>query len=757
MAYGNPNLLPAVSYDFETGSHGWAAGSNTTLAVVSGQFLTGAQSLRFTATAAGSVTGTTPRILVTAGAEYVTRTPIRTNTATAGKVATLTVTWFNAASGGTSLGTSVATLSLTAQSGWFAVNYPAVCAVAPVGALSATVTLAVSGLAAAETINTDDVYFGVGQNRAGNAYGLNTSSIEQDTSGWKIDSGTLDRSAATLFSGSGFYALNFTSPGAGTFDIRTNSFIGVTPGNTYVAYAAVLAPVVATTWLHEFRWYDGSSNEVGTREQRTYTIAANSIVRISVVGTAPVGAVTAKQFIRPVATAAAQSFMVEDAYFGTAPNPAGNLLAYDEYSTESKLPSWTITGGVPSQYYIVSNLTDGFYALRVTPNAPGIIQAQLDRLVPVTPGTTYQVKATLFRHNADTAQVITSGVRMRVDWFDGAGNLVLADNPDQFYPVSQPDLWWAQINSETRTCPAGAAFARVGFELDSTSPLVDFWAIDNITFMVAAAEYTLATNNDTGCVTLTVGLVQTPNPNNAAITIKRMDEDGRASSLRGYGQSFDLAAYPYSTMVIEDYEAPLGSRVWYSISWTTADGTSTSSRMFTQLVSAPVLDDADYVWFKSPGLPALNTRVMMEAPPKWSRAARSARFDVVGRKNPIHQTGIRAGRTSSISVLVWDSAANELFDSLLDSGLPALIQAMPGYGLDGNLYLSIGDVDVEPLDPDAREEGWRWTLSVTEVDRPGGGLQGSAGITWQTIFSNYSTWEDVFNSHATWADVLTKG
>jgi hypothetical protein len=148
---------------------------------------------------------------------------------------------------------------------------------------------------------------------------------------------------------------------------------------------------------------------------------------------------------------------------------------------------------------------------------------------------------------------------------------------------------------------------------------------------------------------------------------------------------------------------------------------------------------------------------MMEAPPKWQRASRSATYDVVGRKNPVHVSGKRAGRTAQITLLVWDEHSNELFDSLLDSGLPALIQAMPGYGIDGNLYVSVGDSEVESLTGTANEPGWRWTLPVTEIDRPAGGLQGSAGLTWQSVTDAYETWEDLFDAHDTWAQVLTEG
>jgi hypothetical protein len=266
-------------------------------------------------------------------------------------------------------------------------------------------------------------------------------------------------------------------------------------------------------------------------------------------------------------------------------------------------------------------------------------------------------------------------------------------------------------------------------------------------------------DNATGSVTLTINYVPSNNANNANLTIRRIDESGKAASMRAYGRTWDLAPNPYSTIVVEDYEAPLGSRVWYSVTWSNTAGTTNGSRILTRTITAPILADPDYVWFKSPGVPALNTTVLMEAPLTWARAARSTRYDVVGRKNPIHVTGIRSGRTSSITVLIWDPESNELFNSLLDAGTPALVQAMPGFGIDGNLYVAIGDVEVEPLSPDAREDGWRWTLAITEVDRPEGGLQGSAASTWNDILNDsaYATWEHLFNAHETWTDVLTKG
>jgi len=172
------------------------------------------------------------------------------------------------------------------------------------------------------------------------------------------------------------------------------------------------------------------------------------------------------------------------------------------------------------------------------------------------------------------------------------------------------------------------------------------------------------------------------------------------------------------------------------------------------MVDTPTLEDASYVWFKSPGNPALNTTVMMENPITWQRQARMAAYQIVGRRNPVVVSDVRPGRTASLSILIWDEQSNALFDELLDSGFPVLIQAMPGYGVDGNLYLAIQDVEVESATGAANIPGWRWTLAVTEVDRPVGGLQGSANGTWQTVYDTFATWQEVFESFDTWTDVL---
>ncbi|WP_326792042.1 hypothetical protein OHA79_09580 [Streptomyces sp. NBC_00841] len=759
MAYSNPNLLSDVNSGFESGTHTWTAGSNTTLSVVAGQNLGGTQSLRLTPTAAGTVTATSPRVLVTAGTTYVVRMPIRTSAATAGKVFTARITWYNAASGGTSLGNSDAVVAVTAQSGWWLANYGYVVANAPAGALSAALVVTVANVPLAEYVNIDDVYVAPASLIAGNLLSYNTSSMEQDVSGWAITNGTLTKWGGNLLTNSGYNLAAASSTAAGDVYIRLAATVPVTPGVEYLGYVWASSPTsTLDSVLVGLRWYDSGGAQVGTGAERSWSVAADGLGhRLNAVGVAPAGAVSCRLYVRPQTTAAAQSFYFDHAFLGAAPNAASNMLTYDEFSTEMTLPAWTVDGPAPAPtqapLYLSHPLQDGGYTLGVTPTAPGLISVSLDRLIPATPGQTYKASSTVwFYSNSDPNAIATA--RVRLDWYDPSGVLVLAANPPPFYSNSSAVTGYGGVSVwSTGKAPTGAAFGKFTVELMHTpATTVTAYYIDNNQWALSDPAYELVVSDAAGLASLSVFAVPGQGVT-GTYTLRRVHQDGHMSPVRGYVGDLTRVPFTQSPIVVEDYEAPMGETVWYNLEWFNGAGTKTET-LATGVVSSPILADPDYVWLKSPGIPALNTRVLMESAIKWSRAARSTTLDIVGRTNPVSISSKRAGGTSSLSVLVWDTSAHEQLNALLDSGLPALIQAMPGYGVDGNLYLAVGDVDSDPVMDAANVPGWRWTLNVTKIDRPSGGVQGSALATWQTILDGYATWADVYEAFDTWADVL---
>jgi hypothetical protein len=71
------------------------------------------------------------------------------------------------------------------------------------------------------------------------------------------------------------------------------------------------------------------------------------------------------------------------------------------------------------------------------------------------------------------------------------------------------------------------------------------------------------------------------------------------------------------------------------------------------------------------------------------------------------------------------------------------------------MYVSVGDVQAAPVVDYAEFHDRTWTLPLTEVDRPIGGVTGSADRTWQTVASSGSTWAEVLAGATSWLDVYT--
>ncbi|MFE9335278.1 hypothetical protein [Streptomyces sp. NPDC007063] len=750
MAFTTPTLLPAASSDFESGSHGWTAGANTSLGTTSVAWVFGTRSMTVVANSAGTISATSPRVAVSEGVTHILWSGIRPSESSAGKVATLSIDWYDAPTGGTLLGTSEYATSMPAANSW---QYCGAFGDSPVGAVSAAVRVKLTGAPASQGMYVDGVYLAPAPVVDGNLLDYDTQSVEVSLDGWQASNAALTRIPGYLVSGTGYMRARSSSSAAGTVTLSTTDSAPVVPGTEYVSYAMVGASGADYPCGIELRWLDGADAVVAT-ERRESTAEDGQTERLCVVGTAPAGAVAVRLAVDYDASASGQVLYLDECSIAVAPNFAGNLLTYDEYSNESLVPQWDFDGATYASTSLTGYGITGYFGVQIVPEETGIFAGYLHRLIPVTPGTTYVARATTFRYVPDSSSV-TWGRRSRIEWYDEDENLLLADVPDQFSTLSGSGTVTGGWNSTTRTAPEGAAFARLGVEIDHVSEDVSSYLMDGVIFAESSPEYTLSTDDETASVSLTVFFQPPDELPMDYITVERFDEDGTSTPVRTYGG--DAVALPYSpgTMVFEDYEAPLGTRIWYRIRWT-RDADTIAVTISTRTIDSPTLADGDFVWLKSPGIPAVNTRVMMEAPPAWSRAARSATYDVIGRRNPIQVSSERSGRKASVSVLVWDEAEHYTLDALLDSGLPALIQAMPGYGLPGNLYVSIGDATAESVTGEANTPGWRWAFEITEIDRPYGGLQGSALSTWQTVLDNYDTWEDVFDAFDTWADVLTE-
>lgn len=71
------------------------------------------------------------------------------------------------------------------------------------------------------------------------------------------------------------------------------------------------------------------------------------------------------------------------------------------------------------------------------------------------------------------------------------------------------------------------------------------------------------------------------------------------------------------------------------------------------------------------------------------------------------------------------------------------------------MYVSVGDVSAAPVADHAAFHDRTWVLPLTEVDRPIGGVTGSATRTWQLVKDAGPTWADVLSGKTSWLDIYT--
>lgn len=599
---------------------------------------------------------------------------------------------------------------------------------------------------------------------ANNLLADNVSSVETDASGWVAAGGTITWEARSIRypddPATGNHCLACLTSTAGTeMTVTTVSRVAVAEGEEYAAYMWASLPVQDGTVVPmgiSVRWFDGAGALISESTRDENYVSNGYSQRLTMVTPAPASAATAEVQLRVTLPDTTTPAYLDGVYLGPVPNDANNLLTYEEYSLETGLATWEATGGTVERdwdtvYLGGTGFGDGSWYAKVLPGSD-LVTAELGRLVPVTAGQFYSLNALILASDAGGVPTITA--RTDLEWFNASGESLGFSLTDRFSEADATGALAAMFVSHQARAPEGASLARpqvvISHPAGSTA---DYYLLDQVVLEESAPLYELTTNNGAGMVQVEV-FYTPPWGTVGTFTLQRMESDGSAHPVRGYVGDLVEVPFTQSPLVVEDYEAPMGDRVWYRALWTDVDGDTGS--LYTDLVDSPVLPDSDHVWLKSPGLPALNRKVVLAEAPSWSRQSRSTAYPVVGRRNPVNVSEVRGGRTGSLSLLVLDWDTNYGLDKLLDNGLPALIQAMPGNGLDGNLYLSLGDSEVTQVSGRPDLPGWRWGLGVVEIDRPSGGLQGSATATWQTVLDAYATWDDVFSTMEDWASVLTE-
>lgn len=732
------NLLTANDAGFDSTLGTWTAGANTSVARTTAHFQGSPASMRMTSAAAGALAAFSGKYAVSPNTEYEAYCVAGNAVAASGRIVSLKIDWYT--SGDVYISSSTTTTPETLPNSTAFAGPIVVVGTSPATAAKASLQVNVTAgiTAGSQAVDVDTFGFGLPVQDSGNLLPYNVASIEMDTSGWTVSNGTLARS--TTGPSEGIYSLRATSTASGDMTVTSAARIAVTAGTAYEMYPWTLPPAAGRSLILEIRWYDAAvaGTLLGTSSRTATTVQTTIPERHTVLGTAPVGATHAEVRLRPQTTGAGEIWYFDRIGLRVQPKITGNLLSYSAQSIEVGASDWTAVTNCSIAQSAPGNPAEaGAYSLKVTVTANSQARIEAAAVVPVTEGTYYNAQTSFYPVGASLAACWVD-----IDWYDASMVYLGSAQPDQDSD-DDGDQW--RFDLIGRKAPPGAAFARMVL-LPQPGVAGHVFYLDEMSLVAGTPPYALDPHQSSGSVTITLSNLS----GLTTVDLYRVDPDGSLVPVRGFASDVVGYAVTGPVMIFEDYEAPLGTSVRYQY---TKHPSESTTRTFSVTVDPPA--DSGYVWLADPGQPARNMLLMVGGAPDWKRAVERGVYRVRGAKRPVVVSDVRAEREGDLDAVTFTEAEANALHFLLDEGSVLLIRARPGWGLD-KAYVSVGDISENRVSRYGPQWARRWTLPLTIVDRPTGGMAGSAGRTWQDVLDDPETptWGDLPGKYPNWLSVL---
>lgn len=731
------NFLAANVSGIETDATGWTAGANTTRSQSSARFYAGSKSLQLAATAAGAVSAVTAaRVAVTAGDTLMAYAYFSNVVAASGRVATVSVSWWAGVTGGTALSTSTsAGVTLPNSTAW-ATPPPILVATVPAGATYASVTVNVTGLATGAAVVVDQIMFGTPALIAGNLLPYTAQGVEVDASAWSsILNATVGRSSVTSWEG--WYALQLTAPAAGTMRAGMVGSASVTPGVEYFAFAWTYTPTNNASLTVSIRWLDASGTQIGVSSAPWTIATAAAWGRRGVTGVAPAGTASARLVLEPTASTVGEVWLFDQMAIMPAPLLDGTLLPYNTQSIEINSSGWAPVSGCTTSRSTTQPY-EGVYSLSVTASG-GDAAFKLVQPIPVTPRQSYKIVPHIYTPGSATVDFLFT-------WLNSSGALL--GTTSTRWNLTGGSAWYAPPASAV--APAGATSATITITVRS-APAGSVYYVD----AVYAGPGGLGVIADVipGAYGATVSLQGLTTGGYTYWGLWRMGPDGSQTPIRGDSADTTQMTITGDVAVLEDYEAPLGAPVRYLVKLWTDPASGAYQSATSAVMTLPEPPDTDIV-IKDPTLPARWVQASVEAMPDWSRPARQGVNQVRRRARPIVISDVRQSRSGTITLTTESEDERDQLWWVLESGNTLLLQ-WPSSAHEPDMYVAVGDVTESHIVPGSQYTDREWPAPVMEVDRPVGGVVGSASRTWQSVMDESADWQAVLSSYNSWLDVLT--
>jgi hypothetical protein len=732
------NLLSATTESLDPSLSGWTAKTNCSIARGTGG-RNGDGTLRLTSLAAGEMQARTVwSYTVVSGQEY------QAFCDAAGTVPDrIGLRWLTAANAEISISWSVTTSSASAS--WHRIS---VSDYAP--ATAARVQVVVSSVSPAGIgvqHNYENVFLGSPMRTTGNLLSADAEGMDAPTLAWQVDANcSIARQTPPVtwpvdWYWGGGHVLAMTVTAGGDASVRTTALSPVTPGQEYIGYAYLNPPTAgSTTWV-ELRFYDASSALI-TSERANLAAPGTGYYRQKVSRVAPSNAAYARLAAGITAGTAAQVVRIDGAVImPAAPLREGSVVPFADASFEAGVAGWTVVSGAATLARLTPWGTDGLdshYAMTVT-SATATTSVIRSAKFQLGAAEGLDFTAELGAKVSSGGWTLTRGIR----WYS-ATNVDLGVTTSAAGAVPTPDWWLLSLQG---TAPAGATQAAIEWSLTATTaPSV--LRVDKASLWQSLPLDDVEVHEDDAYITVTFRELTV----DSTVTMWRVAEGGTRTLVRGPDGLLDGASVTTGTLVVEDYEAPLGVPVYYYAETKNSTGATLETRVSDTVTLAA--GDVQYGWLKDPGYPARNCRVMIARAPDWQRPIQQTAHRVRGSRAPIILSDVRGSLEGDLSVYTWTDDERQALHYLLDSGSVLLWQAAPGHGVD-DMYVAVGQVTEARGGGIASDELRVWTLPMVQVDMPTTiGVASSAGRTGYDVLAENLTGFEVLESYATGEDLL---
>lgn len=735
------NFLSPTTESIDPNTSGWASKQNCTLSLGSGG-RNGDGCLAMRSTAAGEMQARTySSYSVTPGETYWAFADASGSSVPE----RIGIRWLNWLGAEISVTWSLTTSAAAAT--WHRIS---VGGAAPVGASRAQVLISATATAAGQFTYVENVYLGYPLRYAGNLLSFDAEQAEISGTSWAAESNcTLSRTAPpvtwnVLWYYAGGEMLTLTVTAAGNASAVCVERPAVAPGTEYVASMYINPPSSSSACWFEIRFYDAGGVQVSA-SRSTVAAPGTGWYRQLASAVAPAGAASASLAVGITSGTAGQVVRVEGVALrvraatalGDAPNT--NVVPFADSSFEQGIGQWTVSSGVATIAQSTpwnAQAFDNYYSLTVASSTASVSVIR-SGVYPVTGGVNWRTSFAVKR----VAGGWSTGVSVR--WFD-AGGALISTSTTTATTIPSDGKWWTL--TQDYTAPATAATAQIELPV-TASAASSTLQIDNVQLTQVLPQTTLTVDDATASTTLVIREINT----SRLMTVYRVLADGSRTPVRGPDGLIEQISPPDTTYVISDYEAPLGVPFSYRMEWYSA---TTGTLVEFRTTGTVIIDlgDTNYVWLKDPLRPVLNRRVLVKTAPEWKAPIDQQVYRVRGRQNPVVLSGVRSGREGDLVVWTQSDDEREGLRFLLATGNVLLWQSAPGMG-ESDVYVSVGEIQFPRVVDYAREPWREWTLPLTEVDRPTGGVAGSATWTARDVGIENSSVLSLISRYATVLDL----